>query len=295
MGLPFMQWVKSVVYYSMKGSEIMGLIIGIILFVGGLLNLYFSGASILSLGYIIVSLGIIISSLPFTKKLIAKLNQWLKPVFWSVALLVLLIISLISKGENPARYEEAINQAASDIQAGELKKAEKVLEDLYEDDPMNGAVNLNLAALYLSQGKTEKAKPFLDGALPRLYHDEMLYFNYGIYYYQLEDYPNALINFEKAIQINPSFAAANIYAGTLSYELRDLKKAIYHLENARYLMPENPETLLFLGKANKDMMNYQVAEEVLNLALERATSKDLESQIEDELDELESFKEGVLQ
>lgn len=274
-----------------------------LLLFGGLLEIYFSGISTLGLSYMILAIFILIGSLSITKKIFAriiplegssKLVKWIRPLLISFSVFILVIISLLSKGENPARFEEDINTVARYIQSGELKEAEKLLEDLYDEDPNNGAVNLNYAALFLSQSKTEKAKPFLDQAVKRLYHDEMLYFDYGIYYYQLEDYTNALINFEKAIRINPSFVAANIYAGTMSYELRDLKRSIYHMESAHYLMPENPEILLYLGKANKDMMNYSEAEEVFKLALSNAYSEELEKQINDELDELDRFKEGIL-
>lgn len=282
----------------------MGIIIGIILLLGGLLEIFFSGISVLGLSFIILSIFIFFGSLKVFKSVFVKiipmegapkLVKWIKPLLLGLAGLIIIMIAILSKGTNPAWFEEGINTAAGYIQSGELKKAEKLLEDLYDEDPNNGAVNLNFAALYLSQGETEEAKPFLDAAAKRLYHDEMLYFDYGMYYYQLEDYYNALINFEKAIQINPSFVAANIYAGTMSYDLRDLKRSIYHLESANYLMPENPEILLYLGKANKDLMNYPQAEEALNLALDKAEYKDLKELINDELDELESFKEGILQ
>lgn len=280
----------------------MGLLVSGVLLIGGLLQIYFSGKSVLAFTYILLAIFIGIGSLPIVNKNIVKLCQsqsniffkWMKPILLGFTLIVIVIVSLFSKGKNLAQFENDINTAAVSIQHGDLEEAERLLEDLYERDSNNGAVNLNLGALYLSQSKPEEAKPYLDLAAKRMYHDEMLYFNYGMYFYQLEDYPNALLQFEKAVLINPSFVAANIYAATMSYEFRDLKRSIYHLENARYLMPGNPEVLLYLGKANMDLMNYSQAEENLNSALSAANSEELEELIKSELDELKSFKEGVL-
>lgn len=283
----------------MKGSDFMGMIFSLALFIGGALNILINGLNALNIVIMVISLIAFIYNLPvINKKLTSKFSTKIKTILnfgvCIVAVVLILLSCKILSKENLYNRSQNINKAAVLIQEGEVEKAEAILLKLYEKDSTNGAINLNLAAVQLRKGKLEEAKKYLDAASKTLYHDEMLWFNYGMFYYKNKDYQNALKCYEKAVELNPDFAAARIYSGTMSYQLRDLRRALYHLERAQYLMPDNADILFHLGMSNKDLMNFNEAEEYFKLALKSSPSKDFQNSISNELKEIEALRKGVL-
>ena len=86
---------------------------------------------------------------------------------------------------------------------------------------------------------------------------------------------------------------AHIYAGTMCYQLRYLRRAIYHLENANFLSPDNPDVLYVLGKANLGLFEYGQAENNFNEALKLNPPEEMKNLINEQLKYLDAIKGGV--
>jgi len=275
----------------------MGLIFGLFLIIGILLNTIFIGFNALNIIYLILSAAFLIYSLPFTKKVLkfgvnVKRDRTFNFIFYTVLLIIFFSSGKLLSSKDPMQYSYDINKCAELIQDGDVKKAEKQLVKLYEKNPSNPLVNENLAVVYLKDKRTDLVKVHLDNASKELNFDENLWYNYGMLYYQQKDYKKAQECFEIAIKLNPNMVKAHIYAGTMSYRLRDLRRAIYHLENAKTISPNSPEILFHLGRANMDLMQYKDAEECLSLALSNKPSKPLETSIQELLKEVKGYRGG---
>lgn len=66
-----------------------------------------------------------------------------------------------------------------------------------------------------------------------------IYWRLGKYLYQNGNKEEALINFEKALAINPYNSSANIYLAKIEYENHNLSKSIYHLQKVLITEPNN--------------------------------------------------------
>lgn len=214
---------------------------------------------------------------------------------FAVYILCFLLAALLFPPVNIYSYSGDTNKAASLIASGDYKKAEKLLLKQYEKNASDSTVNLNLAVVYLKQHNTDLAKKHLEIAAYGLYFDENLWFNFGLVYYQNKEYQKARDSFEKAVQLNPGFVKANIYAGTMNYKLGNMRRSIYNLQNAEFLEPDSPEILIHLGRACSGLMEYDTAIDYFNRALALKPSKELEKAITEQLTEVESVKGGVVQ
>lgn len=214
---------------------------------------------------------------------------------FAVYVLCFLLATALFPAANVYSFSGDTNKAASLITAGDYKKAEKLLLKLYEKDASDPAVNLNLGVVYLKKHNTELARKHLEAAAQGLYFDENLWFNFGLVYYQNKDYQKAKDCFERAVQLNPGFIKANIYAGTMSYRQGDMRRSIYHLQNAEFLKPDSPEILLHLGRSCTGLMEYNKAIDYFNRALTLKPGKELEKAIKEQLAEVESAKGGAVQ
>lgn len=276
----------------------MGLMLSLVLLLGALINGFLDGFSLLNDMYIALlalTAGICFFLSKNNNKRVSIAAFRIEPNFVACILLfvVLIVVSKVMAPTNTFTTSAAINYSAQLIGLGASKEAGKILEKLYEKDPANPMVNLNLGVVYLKERKSDLVKKHLDAASQRLGFDENLWFNYGMLYYQLKDYKNAQVSFEKALALNPEMVSAAVYAGTMSFRLRELQKAIYYLENARFQRPGSPDILLHLGRAHMELMNFSLAKEAFDSALEMKPSETLVASIQEQLALLNEAEGGI--
>lgn len=276
----------------------MGVIFSLVILFGALINGLLNGFSPLNGVYI--ALPAVLSAYLFfmsrKKNATVSLGKFRLGASLAGFIIFGVVLILASKAMAPVNQfttSDRLNDSARLISRGAAEDAGKTLQKLYEKDPSNPSVNLNLGVVYLKERKTDLVRQHLDAAQQRLAFDENLWFNYGLMYYQLKDFKNAQACFEKALQLNPDMTNAAVYAGTMSFRLRELQRAVYHLENARFQKPDSPEILLHLGRAHFELMNFTSAEEAFSTALQLKPSKELESSIQEQLTALKAARGGI--
>lgn len=275
----------------------MGIIFSIVMLIGALINGFLGGFTSLNIVYIVlpVLLGIAshVMKMAHLSVAVGKVKVNANLVAFIAFAIVLVIASKAMAPDNQFTVAQKIDASAKMIARDDYKGAKKILVALNQKAPANEMVNLNLGVIYLKERKPDLAKQHLDLASGRLQFDENLWFNYGMMYYQVNDFKNAQIQFERALKLNPSMTSAAVYAGTMSFRLRELQKAIYYLTSAHFLNPESPEILLHLGRAHFELMNFNASEIAYQAALSLKPSKAVTASIEGLLVELEAARGGV--
>lgn len=286
--------------------------ISAVLFIGALLNALMDEFNTLNIIFIVISGLLLLFCLIYRKpansigtaggvitatdKVAAeKEKKWrmINAGAFAIYMICFLLAALIFPPTNIYSFSGETNKAASLIASGNFKQAEKLLLKQLKIDSSDPAANLNLAVVYLKNHNSDLAKKHLDIATSGLYFDENLWYNFGLVYYQNKDYQKARDSFEKAVQLNPGFVKANIYAGTMNYKLGNMRRSIYNLQNAEFLSPESPEILLHLGRACTGLMEFDTAIDYFNRALKLKPRKELEKAIKEQLAEVESAKGGA--
>lgn len=292
----------------------MGTVFGTMLLFGSLCNSIFKGFTLVNIVYIITSLLVLLYGLYSSKRaanIAASVNanaitgtvtghgktkgsrSLPNIVVYLAAIALIALISVIIPSDKQYSVSSQINESTKLIDNKDYKSAQKILLKLNGQDPSNALVNQNLAATYIMAHDPDNAFKYLSVAYKTLYSNEIVLFNFGLAYYQQGNYAEALKCFEIAISLNPSMVNAHIYAGTMCYKLRYLRRAIYHLENASFLSPDNPEILYVLGEANMGLFEYGQAENNFNEALKLDPPEEVKSSIDEQLKYLDSMKEGV--
>lgn len=275
----------------------MVVIFSLLLLAGAVIHALLDGFTVLNILYIVLPALLLGYSL-LTRSQSSAPENGRKPGLpgkW-IAMLVFLALLFAASRLFPAsgRFSEAaaVNHSAGLLQAGRYELAARELQKQLERNPNDPYANMNLAVVYLKEHKPELVRKHLDIAAQRLSSNENLWFNYGLMHYQIEDYKNAQLCFEQAIAINPDMAKAHIYAGTMSYRLRELQRALYHLENARFLQPDSPDILLHIGRSHMELMHYEQAEQAFKEALALHPAPELEKSLKELAEEAVDWKEG---
>jgi len=292
----------------------MGTVFGIMLLFGFLCNSIFKGFTFVNIVYIITSLFVLLYGL-YSSKRAANIATSINAdattgaatgpgkikgrrslpsiVVYLAAIVLIALISVIVPSDKQYSTSSQINKSIKLIDNKDYKSAQKILLKLNGQDPSNALVNQNLAATYIMAHDPDNALKYLGVAYKTFYSNENVLFNYGLAYYQQGNYAEALKCFEIAISLNPSMINAHIYAGTMCYQLRYLRRAIYHLENANFLSPDNPDVLYVLGKANMGLFEYGQAENNFNEALKLNPPEEMKNLINEQLKYLDAIKGGV--
>jgi len=130
-----------------------------------------------------------------------------------------------------------------------------VWRDVTRKAPHNPRAFLNLGEALDQAGQTREA---LDCYLEVLRVDaryariDIVYSNMGIIYHESGDVGRAMANYNKALQINPSYAKGHTNLAIALIKLGKLDDALPHFERAVSLEPENAEFHTNFGQALKN-------------------------------------------
>jgi tetratricopeptide (TPR) repeat protein len=160
------------------------------------------------------------------------------------------------------------------LSANHISEAQSYLLTLWQDEPSNSTVNLQLARLAARQGKTQQALRYYHGAIYGLWPDtdaatrrrqtrlELIHYLLG-----LHDATQADAELIALTSELPRTAAAHTEAGQLFLQAADSERALREFEEALRLNPRSPAALLGAGEAAFQAAQYQNAGRYLEQAL----------------------------
>ena len=169
---------------------------------------------------------------------------------------------------------------------GKDKKAEKTIRRLLSRHPDSVAAYMNLSMIYFAKAQTAKKskKQMLARAesVTALVFDKLktaklkptkehapLYNNLGMIWIERKDLARALVNFEKAVELDPALLSAHLNIGSIALRYRDFKRARTHYESVLKSEPSHVEALEAVGHAQAGKLEAKEAvatfEKVLKL------------------------------
>ena len=168
-----------------------------------------------------------------------------------------------------------------------VKKAEKTIRKLLSRHPDSVSAYMNLSMIYFAKAQTSKSaskKKMLARAesVTALVFDKLktakskpskahapLYNNLGMIWIERGDLARALVNFEKAIELDPSLLTAHLNIGSIALRYRDFTRARKHYAEVLKKEPSHLEALEATGHAQAGKLEAKAAvstfEKVLKL------------------------------
>ena len=173
--------------------------------------------------------------------------------------------------DNPA-YRLRLAEAL--IAARHIREAHSYLVTLWQDEPSNSIVNLQLARLAAAQANAPAALRYYHGAIYGLWPDgdaaarrrqtrlELIHYLFG-----LRDATQADAELIALTSELPPTAAAHSEVGQLFQQAADSERALQEFEEALRLNPKSPAALLGAGEAAFQLGQYENARRYLEQAL----------------------------
>lgn len=122
-----------------------------------------------------------------------------------------------------SKFENENSIAVTLIKLGRLDEAEKILNKLYEDQPKDYSVVINLGTLYELQGKNQKALEYIKRAVginPDS-HSGSEWFHIKVLEFKLKNLPDNKIPGTDILQIHSIKKSAEDIAGEIKYQLEE--------------------------------------------------------------------------
>jgi len=174
---------------------------------------------------------------------------------------------IISKGIVSAEiyYEYALIC----VNTNDIATAEAILKKVIELDQGFAAAHKDLGVIYLSKRLFDYAKDEFEKAYDIAPKDGNIIFEYANFLHATSNFAKAQELYDKALLIE--FENPNVLAlSALNLiQLKDLNKALIHIEQAFNLVPENEFILFTMGKINYLLKNFEQAELFLEKACEK--------------------------
>ncbi|MDR4987330.1 MAG: tetratricopeptide repeat protein [Bacteroidales bacterium] len=164
----------------------------------------------------------------------------------------------------------------------ELAKYPEALEDFLQADDLDHQLHkqsrylIGLTKTYL--GWYDKALPYLDEAV-RINPGYASYFQRGRVLYYLEEYHQALRDFDVSLRLKPKLAEVHLYRGKTFYYLGSAEQAVDDLMIAEQTFRDNAVIQYYLSLIFQESGDEQEAADHLKKAEEMLTSVPLETEI----------------
>ncbi len=124
---------------------------------------------------------------------------------------------------------------------GNLAEAASELEQVIALEPTNSQAHGDLADLYLSLGRTDDAARLIDEASAAGLRSARLHYRAGVAYYNQKAFDKAILSFQKAVEIQPDLADAELNIARSYDRLGKTEDANAHLRRFLELRPDAPE------------------------------------------------------
>jgi len=96
----------------------------------------------------------------------------------------------------------------------------------------------------------------------------------ALIYAKNREFRKAVYDSVKACSIDKLYFSPHFIAGYSYFYLKDYKKALLYLNQARRLIPQNPDTYYYIGRIYEERKNYSIAIRYYRQALSLATGKE---------------------
>lgn len=171
----------------------------------------------------------------------------------------------------------------------QLEEAQKEFMKTIKLDPDFSEAYNYLGKVYEQKGEWELAIKEYNNALENLQYKTPHFarYNLGIALMNVNDYEGALIEFDKAIQVESSFIGAYQAKGQVYSQLNQYSEAIEAYQQALKLAPNNPAVHFSLGVAYFKADSHQEAKEAFEKVIELTPEGDLVKNSELYLDRLQ--------
>jgi tetratricopeptide (TPR) repeat protein len=171
------------------------------------------------------------------------------------------------RGDDPNHGRVALLLAECYLRQGDNDRVVALLDPIAASGPDNRAVDYVLGTALLHEGQVERGTPFIQRLLESgesaEAHMLMAYTKY-----QASDKAGALVEVNRAIELNPKLPEAYTLQGRLYYLETDMKSTEASFRKSLSLDPNNFEALLWLGTLLREEGQLQDSEKNLARALE---------------------------
>ena len=166
--------------------------------------------------------------------------------------------------DNPAN--EYLNRAVAQLEAGDLRAAEKNLLEAINLSHDDGKAHYNLGSLYLRQGKFPEAEKHLSGAASLLPEDWSVWNNLGIALRQNGKILLAVKSHEKALALSPDNPEILVNLALCYGAAGQTGRAVENLKKVIELDPGRASAVANLGVILSGQKKYREAEPYLEKA-----------------------------
>jgi tetratricopeptide (TPR) repeat protein len=142
---------------------------------------------------------------------------------------------------DPDATASVINRAAALDRAGETEALEEALLQVLEVQPDNISVYFRLASVYTERGEADKALEILDRMPVKDKSAAPAVFNVAVRLYNEDDLDGAGFAAGKALEIDPTLAAAHQLMSRVYLDRNDTQAAIAEIEKFLELAPDDPD------------------------------------------------------
>jgi tetratricopeptide (TPR) repeat protein len=252
--------------------------ISLLFLIASVLNILFYGFSAHNIFFIAISVVFILYTAVFAKGRTGPIYRAAIP---GAMILLFIITGLIF---NPFAAEKAYaskyNKAMVYISNADYEKAAALLDELDKEKANDEQVALAQGILYLRMANYSNSWNYLSKAYGLDPYDINIAFNMGLNQYHNGSLQYARDIFESITDTAPKILKAHVYAGTICMELNDYKRAIYHLENARFLEPDAVPIYIYLAECRIASMDYTAAKADLDAALSKSPSAEQKDRLD---------------
>jgi|HubBroStandDraft_1064217.scaffolds.fasta_scaffold85423_2 Flp pilus assembly protein TadD len=162
-------------------------------------------------------------------------------------------------------------RAASDLNSGRVKEAQKHLDSAYKEAPTNAEVNFLLGFLYTQLNDLDHAQTYLSKATTLDPHNVQALALLGRLQLARHDYAGAKTTLEQAVATNPENVPAHSFLANAYLNLRDFKNALAQAELAVEKSKSNASAAeIVRGEALADMGRNDEAIQALKAYLQAA-------------------------
>ncbi len=156
----------------------------------------------------------------------------------------------------------------------QVEKAETIYADLFKTYPDQKALRERLTNLYLRSGKKAEAAQLLEALKRDSPTDPQSYYLLGTLAYEAKNYTNAVENYEKVLQLNPSFEPVYYDLAGLHISMHKPGQALDLLQRARSRFKLNFTLEFYSGVAlglmekSNEALNHFTSAEIIAKASE---------------------------
>lgn len=160
----------------------------------------------------------------------------------------------MSEQTTQVRARELVNRGAQLLQQGKAQEAIPYLERAYELDAESVPMLINLGGAYIMAGRHREAIPLLEAARDAEPENAMIWTNLGAAYLgnpllaTSVQQMNAIIAFEKALELNPSAPSVHYNLGLIFVDRKEPDLAVAAFRQALQVNPQDRDARLWLSK-----------------------------------------------